>query len=169
MAFDAWQATGEHPGHNAQVREMLVRAFAPTTVYKTMAAMNNPDQITSLGTGYPIAKDISPAHRVLYGFGFHPTELDRGQAISQELYKSNESRRASITQLGRTFAEAQRLGDSEQMAIIMRQAMVWGLDVSSVIKSSAAIMDKQQKDIVERQMRPQDISGYLSAINAGKE
>lgn len=168
-AIDNWQATGEHPAHSAQVREYLVRAFAPTTMYKAMSAMSQPDQITSLGTGYPIAKDVSPAHRVLYSFGFHPTELDRGQAISHELYKKHQNMREQVTSLGKAWAEAQSSGDSQQMATIMRQAMVWGVDVSSVVKSGMAVTDKQRKDVVERQLRPQDIQGYLNAINAGKE
>lgn len=167
-AFDAWQTTGEHPGHNPQVRQLLVQAFAPTTIHKTLAAMNSPDQITSLNSGYPVIQDVSPAHRVLYGFGFHPVELDRAQAVSQELWNSNEKRKAAVSELGRAFATAQTTGNSEQMGLIMRQAMTWGVDVSSVLKSSMAINEKQRKDVVERQLRPQDLSTYINVISAGR-
>ena len=34
-AIDHWQATGEHPGYDRAVREDLVKAFAPTTVYRS--------------------------------------------------------------------------------------------------------------------------------------
>jgi len=168
-AFDNWQATGEHPAHNQQVRDMLIQAFAPTTIHKTFATINQNGDITSAASGYPIAKDVSPAHRVLYSFGFHPVELDRGQAISQELYSSQEKLRGRVNDLGKAWAHAQTIGNGEQLGLIMRQAMVWGLDASSVIKSAMAIMDKSRKDVVERQMRPQDLGSYISAINATKD
>ena len=168
-AMDNWQATGEHPAHNARVRELMARTFAPKTIYQTMAAMSDPTNIIALGTGYPTLQDVSPAYKMLHGFGFNSVELDRAQAVSQELFKNKEAHRAMITKLGRNWVDARTQGDSQQMAYIMRQAMMWGIDISSVMKSAKAIMDKQSKDIVERQAKPADIAPYLSILRAGQE
>lgn len=167
-AFDHWQATGAHPADSQGVRELLARAFAPTTVYRSIQAAND-GEIRSMGTGYPIVKDVPASHRILYGLGFNPVELDRGQAVAQELQGNQERHKAQVTKLGVAWAEAQKAGRSDEMAIIMRQAMVWGLDISSVIKSGMTIQTKQSKDLVERKMKPQDIGPYMKVLNAGKE
>jgi hypothetical protein len=162
-AFDHWQATGDHPGHDRGVREALVKAFAPTTVYRTMGALT-PEQITQLGTGYPLVKDVPPLHRFLYSVGFNPTELDRGQAISQELFAKREKMTAQVKQLGLAWANAEREGNGQQMSDIMRQSIVWGVDVGEVIKSGMTVLDKQRKDVVERALRPTMLKDYAASL-----
>lgn len=163
-AFDNWQTTGEHPAHNQGVRELLVKAFAPTTIYRSMAAME-PGQITQLGTDKPLVKDVSNAHRILYGFGFNPVEVDRGQAVSQELYAKHEILKAQVKKLGSAWYDASSRGDGAQMAVIMRQGLVWGVDLSQVIKEGMFQMRQHQQDIIERNLRPRDIGPYRSVIS----
>lgn len=168
-AFDNWQATGEHPAHNQGVRELLVRSFAPTTIYRTMASMSEPGQISQLGTGYPQLKDATPMQRVLYSFGFNPTELERGNAIAQELYQTHTKMTAKQKSFGDAWADAEANKDSQQMALIMRQAMVSGLDISQVIKEGLKGLRKRQQDVLQRSVRPQDIGLWKSAIAAQEE
>lgn len=170
-AMDNWQATGEHPAHNARVRELMARTFAPKTVYQHMAALSDPTNIMALGTGYPVihTENMNPVLKYLHGFGFNSTELDRAQAVSQELYSNKENYRAMVTKLGRNWVDARTAGDTQQMAIIMRQAMLWGVDVSSVMRSAKAIADKQKKDIVERQAKPENLTPYLNILKAGQD
>jgi hypothetical protein len=162
-AFDKWKATGEHPGFSPEVRQYMMRAFAPATVYRSMAAMN-PEEITQVGTGYPLVRDVSPVHRVLYGLGFNPTELDRGMAISQELYETKEKLKSTVKKLGDAWGDAELRGDSRQMDSILRQATIWGVDVGSVIQSGMRNVSKTRQDIVERQMSPQMIGKLRSVI-----
>ncbi|TXH14992.1 MAG: hypothetical protein E6R03_08140 [Hyphomicrobiaceae bacterium] len=166
-AMDHWQATGEHPGYSPQVREQLARAFAPVTVYRAMAAAGG-DDIRSLNTGHPVIRNVPPIHRVLYGFGFNPAELDRAYAVSQELYSSREKLQAQVTKLGKAWAEAQNEGNSNAMAMIMRQSITWGVDVSSVLRSGNAFLTKQRQDVVERQAKPQDLAKYKAILNPGE-
>lgn len=166
-AMDHWQSTGEHPGYSQGVRELMARAFAPTTVYRTMGAIQ-PDQITSLGTGMPIAKNVPPVHRALYALGFNPVELDRAQAVSQELYTSQEKMKSQVTKLGKAWGDAQQNKDNAQMAQIMRQAVTWGVDVSAVISSGLTTLDKQTKDVIDRRIKPQDLGKYKSIMDLNR-
>lgn len=163
-AFDKWQTTGEHPGFSSEVRQYMMRAFAPATVYRSMAAMN-PEEITQVGTGYPLVKDVPAAHRVLYGLGFNPVELDRGMAISQELYETREKMKGMVKKLGDAWGDAELKGDSRQMDNILRQATVWGVDVGSVIQSGMRVLTKTRQDIVERQMPPSMLGRLRSVID----
>lgn len=163
-AFDKWQATGEHPGYNQEVREYLMRAFAPSTVYRSMAAMSPDDVISQIGTGYPLVRDVGPAYRALYALGFNPTQLDRGMAISQELYQEKQKMNAAVKSLGDAWGDAELRGDSRQMDAILRQATVQGVDVGSVIKSGMRNVTKSRQDIIERQMTPRMIGRMQSMI-----
>jgi hypothetical protein len=124
-----------------------------------------PDQITQVGTDKPIVKDVSVAHRILYGFGFNPVEVDRGQAVSQELYATHEKLKAQVKKLGSAWYDASARNDGAQMAVIMRQGMVWGVDLSQVIKEGMFQMRQHQQDIIERNLRPRDIGPYRSVIS----
>lgn len=166
-AMDHWQATGEHPGYSKGVRESMARAFAPTTVYRTMGAIT-PEQITQLSTGAPLVKNVSPAHRVLYALGFNPVELDRAQAVSTELYESKQKMTAQITKLGKAWAEAEGNKDNAQMALIIRQGISWGLDTGSVIRSGLNQLQKQRQDAVERRIKPVDLSKYRAILELQK-
>jgi len=171
-AFDRWQATGDHPGFDPRVRQLLVRTFAPTTLYRTMGAFASPEQITQLSTGNPLIKDVSPAHQILYSMGFNPVELDRGMAISTELYEKKERMKGMVAKLGKAWSDAETRGDGGQMALIMRQAVVWGVDVSSVIKSGMRNLKKMREDIIERQLGSSKNLGAAAAalrVQRGQE
>ena len=164
-AMDHWSATGEHPGYAQGVRELMARTFAPTTVYRSMAAMGGDNAIHSLGTGLPTVKNVSPIHRALYGLGFNPVELDRAQAVSNELYESQQSMKAAVIKYGKAWAGAEQNGDREAMARIMRNAVTQGVDISSVIASGMTNLEKQREDAVGRRIRPEDLGKYKSIMD----
>ncbi len=163
-AMDHWQTTGEHPGYGQGVRELMARAFAPTTIYRSMAVMDG-DKISSLGTGLPTVKDVSPIHRALYGLGFNPVELDRAQAVSNEIYESTAAMKKKTTAYGKSWAEAELGKDNAGMARIMRNAVAEGVDVSSVINSGLSLLSKQRQDVIERRIRPEDLGKYKSIMD----
>lgn len=168
-AFDHWQSTGQHPGQDRNTREMLLRAFAPTTIYRSFGAMSEPGQIIQMGTARPQLKDMPPMSRWLYAFGFNPVELDRATAISQELYTKHSNMKAAQTKLGNAWADAEQSGRSEQMGLIMRQAVTWGVDVGKVIEEGMREMTRRRLDVVERTMRPADIPYLRAAIEQHQE
>jgi hypothetical protein len=165
QAFDKWSVTGDHPGSDPGVRQLMARAFAPTTIYRTMAAWSKPESIVQMGTDFPLVKDVPPIHRFLYGLGFNPVELDRGMMISQELYSEKQKMQKAVKKFGDSWADASLSGNSEQMSRIMRQAIISGVDVSSVIHSGMRDLKKTRQDIIERQLTtPKKMRSVMEAV-----
>lgn len=164
LAFDHWQATGEHPGRSAATRDAIVKALAPSTVARSIAAFSGEEMIRSLGTTYPMLENVSLGDRLAYAFKFNPVELDRAMQVQNELYADQTKRRGQVSQLGRAFAEAQASRDTDQMRQILRQATLWGLDVSSVIKSSMVRTERARETQMESTFRAQDIAPYRPAL-----
>lgn len=162
-AFDHWQSTGEHPGRNPRVREQLIRTFAPVTLYRIFGAMEE-QKIRSLSSGYPMQTNVSVMDRVLYSAGFNPTAYDREMAVANELFADRTKRRAAVAKLGEAWANAQQNGDSDQMRTILRQATVWGVDTSSVIKSGMARISKTKEETVDRNFKPEDIQAFGNVL-----
>jgi hypothetical protein len=168
-AFDNWETTGEHPALNADVRNDLIKAFAPTSIYRSISAFANPDSIVQAGTGYPIQNDPSLTNRLLYAAGFNPKEIQRGYDISNALYENHEALKAEEQKLGTAWATAEMEGNQNQMALIMRQGMTWGVDISKVIKNGMFEIEKHRKDIIERQLRPKDIGAWRKTMLGGAD
>jgi hypothetical protein len=162
-SFDRWRATGEHPGTDPKVRDALVRAFAPTTIYRIMAASQDAT-IRSLGSGYPLLNDVSPYDRLLYSLGFNPVVLDKGMAIADQLFQQREARRAAVQRLGEALKNAFEAGDNQMANTILRQAMVDGVDTSSVLRSAQARMEKTHADVFERNFTLEDIARFRTIM-----
>jgi hypothetical protein len=167
--FDHWQATGEHPGYDRRAREDLVKAFAPTTLQRSLSAFANPQAITSAGSGYPIVNDPSVSSRLLFAAGFNPTEIQRGYEMSKLLYDKHENLKAQELSLGKEWAEAEIDGNSAKMATIMRQGMTWGVDMSRVIKNGMREISNFRKDIMERSLRPKEMGAWRKVMLGGEE
>jgi hypothetical protein len=163
-AIDHWQATGEHPGSSAEAKGYLARAFAPTTLYRAMGAWDDRG-IKSLGTGYPLMKNVSTSDRLLYTMGINPVEIDRNLAVAEELFQNKEKMKSQISSLSAAWATAQRSNDSQGMARIMQQAMLTGVDVSSVLRGAMIRLDKDRKDILERNFKPMQIRKFEQVLN----
>jgi hypothetical protein len=161
-AIDHWSATGAHPGSDATVRLQMARAFLPSTFYRIMSVES--DTIRSPTTGYPMVKDLSLYERTLYRLKLNPVDVDKAMAVSNRLYAKREEKRAAVATLGEAFTNAQMKGDSAEMAMVVRQAMVWGLDTSSVLKSAAVRMAKHREDMINRGYKPSDIALYQSVL-----
>jgi hypothetical protein len=114
-------------------------------------------------------KDPSLVQKLLYSSGFTPTELQRGYDISQALYETHDALKNEEAKLSKAWAEAEMNGDSETMGTIMRQSIVWGVDVGRVIRGGAREIENYRKDIIERRMRPRDIGAYVKATRGGEE
>lgn len=158
-AWDHWRATGEHPGSDPKTRLQLARAFAPATIYRFMAATTDGD-VLSPSTGYPLAQGLSHYEKLLYALKINPVDVDKAMAVSNALYEKKEARANAVAQLGEAFANAQIAGDSEEMALVARQAAVWGVDVSSVLRSAMNRIYMSQDSMMHRGYSAVDIQDY---------
>lgn len=164
LAFDHWQATGEHPGRSDAVRDMLFKSLAPSTIARSLAAFSGEDMVRSLSTGYPQIENVPLSDRIAYAFKFNPVELDRAMEVQGELFAQKAKRREQIVALGRAFAEAQQERDGEQMMLVLRQAMVWGLDPSSVLRSSANRTERANVPQMQENFKAQDITPFRNVL-----
>lgn len=159
-AIDHWQATGEHPGRSPVIQNQLVKALAPSTIARTIAAFSGEDSILSLSTSYPLVEDMSLGERMLYAMKFTPTQVDKAMAVSNELYRDKAQRIERVQSLGQAFAEAALAGDSKAQSNIINQAVFWGIGVDSVLRSAINRMERFSQTNIESSFKPADVAPY---------
>lgn len=162
-AWDNWQVTGEHPAKNKEVREQMIRAFAPASMYRTFQAWSGA-AIDSYSTGLPIMKGVSPGERMLYSMGFNPVKMDKLYAVSDMIYRDKEKRKEAVGRLGEAFATAQQERDNAGMRSVLELAMQSGVDPSSVLRSARTRLDQEEKDIVERQLKATEVRRFQQVL-----
>jgi hypothetical protein len=147
-AVDTWNATGEHPASSQQTRDLLIRAFAPRTIYKTIASFED-EHMKSLTTGSPLIKDLGFGSKMLYAAGIPTDTIARNFSISDILWREKEARIAEVQKLGQLFMEAQEKRDHAAMKLILTKAQLQGIS-SSVLKSANSRAADKQQDSLER-------------------
>lgn len=162
-AFDAYYATGRHPADSASVRDSLVRAFAPKTMYRAMSSLEG-DYIRSMSTGNPRITDLSLAHRLMYVTGLNPVQVERYNQVASELWMEKEKMRAAVQNYGQAYTDAYFAGNWRETNDIILRAMAEGVDISSVMRSANARISRRQQDVMESQFEPQDIQRYMKVL-----
>lgn len=162
-AVDHWQATGEHPASSELARGAFARAFAPKGLYRYLQVYDN-EGLESLSTGYPIVDQLSPMNKLLYVSGFQPSEIERGFAVFEEMLGDKNSQQKTIRSHGQAMAEALKAGDSEAIDRIVTRAIAEGVDLSSVMRSANARLDKDSKGLLERNFDAALRQSYTSVI-----
>jgi hypothetical protein len=164
LAFDNWQATGQHPGSSIAVRDAIVRALAPSTVARTISAFSGKDVIRSMVSGYPIVGDVSLTTRVLYGMKLNGPEIDKAMAVADELYEKRAAMDDAVQMLGRAMFEAMQQRDSHGVAMAARQAAKWGIDPSRVYSSAMRRNELQAQPLLERTFSPQQLAPMRNVL-----
>lgn len=160
--IDNWAATGEHPGQDANVRDLLVRALGPKTIYRLSQVLSD-GALRSLSTGYPVMNNLDIRERALFALGLTPTDIDRTYAVADELWRDQEKMRIAVQRYGAAWAEAQAEGDSEVLSKIVRNAVAEGVDISSIIRSAQARRTKQREPQLQRQFEVRKIAPFVEA------
>jgi hypothetical protein len=81
------------------------------------------DTIRTLGTDMPQVTGLSFYDKWLYRMGLQPTFVERNLKAADEVYSSEESRKATVSAFGDSMADAIRNFDSEAQERILRRAM----------------------------------------------
>lgn len=155
-AFDNWAATGEHPANSTNVRDQLLRAFAPKSFYRSAAVIRD-NAVRSLTTSYPQVGELSLAERVMYGAGFNPRRVELQYRIANELWRDQNKMRQMVQAYGKAWAEAQASGEYGELNNLMQRAMADGVDVSAVLRSAQTRLAKGREDMIERQFDPAEV------------
>lgn len=159
-AMDTMQTTGQSPLEDANTRDMFFRAFAPKTMYRTMATVED-GVINSLSTGNPVLKDQGVMDRVLFSLGFNPVQIEKAYAVSSELWDDQNAMRAAVQKYGEAMAHAFEHDDQKLMETIAMRAVSEGVDLSSIERSAMSRLAKGESDVVNRQFKQEDIDERL--------
>lgn len=160
---DHWRVTGEHPGADPDVRNQLIKAFAPVNLYRYFATQED-GVVRNLGTDLPSAKGLSGMDIMWYRMGMQPLALEKQLTVANELYARRENMRAATQRFGDTYREAMIANDSAAMERIIRQATMLGVDVSAVLKSAVTRQRNESKAGYERLAKPQVIQEYSNVL-----
>jgi hypothetical protein len=155
-------ATGRNAFSNPNLRDQFIGAFMPRAMIRAFSSAEG-EYIKSMASGYPRVQDVSPASRVLYGLGFNPLEIERHQTAAKELWTQQETRRERIKGLGKEFAQAQVVGDTEGMTRVIEKATLMGLDVTSVIKSGTTQSERETGSAYDR-FDAEEVAKYQRAL-----
>lgn len=154
----AYAATGESPFTDDNVRDQLVRALAPRSIYRAMAAGEN-GAIRSMATGYDVAR-LGPGSSALYALGFNPTELEKTYAVYERVRGSQQRKKELTQEFGRTLAQAWEDGDTVLANRVFARAMAVGVDTSSVLRSARSRQERGEETQLEYTVTPEDQAAY---------
>lgn len=157
-AISAYAVTGESPFTDAGVRDQMVRALAPRSIYRAMAAGEN-GAIRSMATGYDVAR-LGPGSAALYALGFNPTELEKTYEVYEKVRTSQTKKKAMTQEFGKTLAQAWADGDTVLANRVFARAMAVGVDTSSVLRSAEARTERGEETQLEFAASPEDQAQY---------
>lgn len=162
-AVDYWQSTGQHPASSEIARGAFARAFAPKIIYRATAIYSSPG-LESLTTGYPVIDQVNPWNKVLYTMGFQPPEIERAYAEFETLLKDKTAMQQTVVRYGAAMAEALKAGDSKAIENVSTRALASGVDLSSVLRSANARINKDSQGMLERNFSAQQRLALSSVI-----
>jgi len=167
-AMDRMNTTGDGPLNDPNTRDMFFRAFAPKTMYRTMATLED-GVINSLSTNNPVAKNVGVMEKVLFSLGFNPTSIEKAYAVSDELWQDQAKKKAAVQQFGEAMAHAYERQDLKEIEQISLRAIAQGVDLSSIERSAISRLAKNETDMITRSFKPEDIEERMAVMGEGYE
>lgn len=157
-AVAAYAATGESPFNDEAVRNNLVRALAPRTIYRAMA-VGEDGAIKSMASGYDVAR-LGPGSGMAYALGFNPTELEKTYEIYNRVRNSQDKKKKMTQEFGKTIAQAWETGDTALAARVFTRAQAVGIDSSAVLRSAKARQNRAEETQLDFAASPEDEMDY---------
>lgn len=161
-AMDNWQATGQHPASDPDVRNGLIKAFAPVLLQRAMAIDDG--TVRNISTGMVQSKGLSTYDRVMYQMGLQPVTIERQMAASEILYQDREKMKSATKAFGDALQEALKSGSGRAVDLVMERAIAQGVDIGNVFKSAFSREKLSEKTSAERLAKPQVLEGVRSLI-----
>lgn len=153
-AIDAFGKTGQHPIQNEAVRDKFIAALSPKAIARSFQ-LTNEGALKSLNTGNVTLNDLNLAERLLWSAGFTPRRVGVTYEAADELWRDQEKRRTQTSKYGKLWQEAQAEQDWDTLWNLQQQAMVLGLDLSSIARSADAYGSKKNEEMISRQFSPE--------------
>lgn len=126
---------GENPFQNPRTWDLAMYAFAPKTMYKAFAQVQD-GALKAIKDGNPIIEGISPGEWALNTLSLTPTRIARAYEVSGQLWEDLNAQRARVASYADAFAQAMKVNDQVQMTALMSRAFERGIDLSAVLRSA---------------------------------
>lgn len=162
--FQQWRTTGASPFDNPGVRDQLIRALAPRTLYRGLAVSQD-HALRSLNTGYRVLDNVSMGDALAYTMGFNPTRLEKAYDVYAQIRDDQALAKQTVSQLGEAMAYAEENGDNDEMTRIYYRATLLGLDPASVMRSADSRKRRMDKSQLENSASPEDRANYSWMFN----
>jgi hypothetical protein len=161
-AMDNWQATGQHPGTDPDVRNGLIKAFAPVLLQRAMAIDWDAGAVKNISTGMTSTKGLSTYDMIMYQMGLQPTTIERQMAASNALYEDKEKMKGATKAFGDALKEA--LDAKRPVDHIVERAIAMGVDVSKAFASAFTQTRQQDKSSAERLAKPETLAAWRNVL-----
>jgi hypothetical protein len=161
-AMDNWRATGQHPASDPDVRNQLIKAFAPVVLQRAMAV--DSEGVVRNSMGLPSAKGLSFYDRIMYQAGLQPVMLERQMAATDALYRDKIKMQNATRAFGDALAEAWANGDSRAADLVIQRGIAQGVDVSAMLRSATTRGRQELKTAPERQARPAALAAWQNVL-----
>lgn len=157
-AVAAYATTGESPFNDEGVRNNLVRALAPRTIYRAMA-VGEDGAIKSMASGYDVAR-LGPGSGMAYALGFNPTELEKTYEVYNRVRNNQNKKKAMTQEFGKTIAQAWDTGDTQLAARVFARSQAVGIDSSAILRSAKARQNRSEETQLDFAASPEDEMDY---------
>lgn len=148
-AIDAWGVTGQHPIDSPEVRDAFIQAFAPRTIARAQSVTED-QAIRSLNTGNKIVGGVNLAEQLLYTFGITPKEINLAHRVNEELWQDQKKLSERVSAYGKAWNEAQDAKDWGALQDLKMKAVVEGIPLDRIIRSSLTRQKNQDKPQYEK-------------------
>jgi hypothetical protein len=157
------QQTGESPWEDSNVRNELVRALAPRTIYRAMS-LGTDMAVTSLSTGYDVTKPMGLGGALLYGLGFNPVDLEKTYEVYNEIRDDQQKEKDLVKEMGQTMAQAWADGDDRLANRVYARASGVGVDMSKVLRSAQSRTTRGEETQLEFTASDEDREKFAYAF-----
>jgi hypothetical protein len=158
-AMDNWRATGQHPGSDPDVRNGLIKAFAPVLLQRAMA-MEDDGTVRNIATGMPTAKGLSVYDQWMYRIGLQPLSLEKQLVAGEFIYHDKQDKTSLTRAYGDALAEAFTAKNGRAADNVIERYIAAGGDVSGLLKSAMTRMHGQDKTSAERMAKPVELGKF---------
>jgi hypothetical protein len=158
-AMVAYSVTGETPFEDENVRNQLIRALAPRSIFRSMQVTSD-NAIRSMSTGYDVTNEMGMGSLMLFRAGFNPTELEKTYDVYNEIRNDQRKQKVRTQEFGQTLAQAWEAGDTRLANEVFTRAMAVGVDTSSVLRSAQARQKRGMETQLEFTASPEDMEDY---------
>ena len=165
-AWDDQVELGLNPFKDELLGRQMAQAFAPRAFYRTWEAVSS-DQLTSAATGYPLVRDLGWGARTMHALGFRDADIAVQYSAYESLLADKEAMQSRVSGFGEQYALAMVNGDRRQMAEVLQQAGVMGLDITRVMQSANTRLRNMGLDMFGRNFNQEQLDRYQETLHAG--